>query len=168
MAGPLNLSDADIKGFDALDAGRYQAEIFEMKMDAVKNTSGEGKTPAGTPMIKIQFRIIDPRIDNEVLDQDRRAFTTYTIPPEEYDKKKKATMNGMIARFFMALGYTEEEVKSPKFNPEFDDQVGKQCVVVLSKVTKYNTRPEDNEWDNRVTGVKSIDTWAGATTGGLL
>lgn len=164
-AGPLDLSDADVRGFDALDAGPYMAEVFAMSMDAVKNTSGEGKTPAGTPMIKIQFKVIDPKIDGEVLEQDRRVFTTYTIPPKDYDKKKAQTMKGMIARFFMALGYTEDEVKSAKFSPDFEDQIGKSCVVTLAK-QEYPAG--SGEWNNRVTGVKSADKFVGASSGGLL
>lgn len=161
-AGPLDLSGADLKGFDALDAGRYDAEVVELSWDAVKNTDGQGKVPAGTPMLKAQFRILEPKIDGEVLEQDRRAFTQYVNPPADYDPKKRATMQGMIARFFIALGFTEEEVKSKKFDPDFETLKGTPAVVTLSKVQKYGTKPEDDEWDNKITGVRP----AGSNTGG--
>jgi hypothetical protein len=160
--GLLDLSDANLKGFEALDAGRYDAEIVELSMDAVKNTDGTGKMPAGTPMVKAQFRVLNPKIDGEVIDQDRRAWKTYIVPPKGHDPKKAATMKGMIARFFMALGVDEEKVTAPDFDPDFEDFEGAPCVITLSKIRKYGTSPEDNEWDNRVTGVKK----AGAPTGG--
>ena len=56
--GPLDLSGANTAGFEAVDAGRYNAAVAEMSWDAVKNTSGQGKTPAGTPMLKVRFKLI--------------------------------------------------------------------------------------------------------------
>lgn len=164
MAGPLNLSDADTRGFDALDAGKYNAEVFEMSWDAVKNTDGQGKMPAGTPMLKVQFKILEPKIDGELVDQDRRQFTQFVIPPADYDKKKAATMKGIVARFFMALGFTEEQVKSPKFDPDFEDLKGRPCVITLSKYL-YPDDPETGEWRNQVKGVKAAGTPVGVVSG---
>src|SRR5436305_1691799 len=112
--GPLDLSNADLKGFAALDAGRYDAEIFEVSWDATKG-GDNAKLPKGSPLLKIQFKILNPMIDGQVIDQDRRAFTQYAIPPKGYDAKKSATMKGMVARFFIAAGYPEEEVASKSF-----------------------------------------------------
>lgn len=164
--GPLNLQDADIKGFDALDPGKYNAEVFAITMDAVKNTDGTGKMPSGTPMIKVQVKILDPRIDDQLLDQDRRAFTSFSIPPKGYDAKKAKIINGMIARFFIALGEPEEKVLSNKFDPNFDDYIGRACVVSLSK-EEY---PKGSgEYQNRIKGFKPAGS-AGASdsVGGLL
>lgn len=163
-AGPLNLGDADLKGFAALDAGRYNAEVFEIKWDATKNP--EGKMPVGTPMMKVQFRVLEPKIDDKIIDQDRRVFTQFVNPPLDYDKKKRSIMTGMIARFFVAIGEDEKKVLSGKFDPDFDDLKGRPCVVVLSKKPKYGTEPEDNEWENEVKGVKPAS--AGVGTSGLL
>lgn len=160
-AGPLNLADADLKGFDALDSGRYDAEVFNIKMDATKG--GEGaKTPAGTPLMKVQIKVLNPKIGGEVIDQDRRVFTQFVIPPKGYDPKKSATMNGMIARFLIATGDTEEMIRSKGFDPDWEDYKGRPLVVTLSKVQKYGTKPDDNEWENKVTGFKP----AGSNTGG--
>lgn len=158
--GPLNLGDADLKGFEALDAGRYDAEVFEIKWDATKG--GENaKLPAGTPLMKVQLRVLEPKIDDVVLDQDRRVFTQFAIPPADYDKKKRSVMTGMVARFFIAIGEDEKKVVSAKFSPDFDELKGRPCVVVLSRKQKYGTKPEDNEWENEVKSVKP----AGAGTG---
>lgn len=152
--GPLNLSDADLSGFEAVEAGRYNAEVFEMKMDAVKNTSGTGKMPAGTPMIKIQFKLTDENVAN------RRVFVSYVIPPSTYDSKKSATMKGMIARFFMALGVPEEQVLNNDFAPDFEDYVGLPCVVVVGKEPKKTSEGVviDGEYNNPVKGVKAAGT----------
>jgi hypothetical protein len=152
--GPLNLQDADLTGFDAIDPGRYNAEIFQMSMDAVKNTSGTGKMPAGTPMIKIQFKITDPPVDN------RRVFLTYVIPPADYDASKAAKMKGMIVRFFMAMGHSEEEVRNPNFDPQFDEYVGRPCVITVSKEPKRTMQGEiiPDEFNNSVKGVRPAGT----------
>jgi hypothetical protein len=165
--GPLDLSDADTRGFAPLDAGRYNAEIVEVKMDATRN---DGKTPKGTPMIKVHVRVLEPQIDGEVVDQDRRAFSQFVIPPKDHDPKKKATMQGMIARFFMALGYPEEQVKDKKFNPDFEDLKGLACVVTLGKEPKKDTNGEviPDEWNNPIKGFKEAGTLVGTGGGGLL
>lgn len=165
MSTPLDLAGADLKGFAALDAGRYNAEVSEMAMDAVKNTSGEGAMPAGTPMIKVQFKILDPKIGGEPIDQDRRIFSQYIIPPPDYDKKKAATMKGMLARFFIALGDDEKKVTSAKFSPDFEDYIGRPCVLVLSKVPDA-TYGDDEGWKNNIKGVKPAGSAVGTDGGG--
>jgi hypothetical protein len=163
--GLLNLSDADLSGFEAIPAGRYNAEVFKIETDAVKNTSGEGKMPAGTPMLKIQFRITEEPYAN------RRVFVTYVIPPKGYDEEKAKKMKGMIARFFIALGDSEEAVKNPKFNPDFEDYIGRECVVQVGYEPKRDRSGAtiDGEFNNPVKGVKPAGTLSGASTsGGLL
>jgi len=163
--GLLNLSDADLSGFEPLDPGRYNAEVFEMSMDAVKNVDGTGKMPAGTPMVKIQFKLTD---EGPLF--NRRVFVTYVVPPKDYDAGKAAKMKGMLARFFMALGDSEETVRGKNFDPDFDDYIGRECVVVVGKEQK-RTRDGDiieGEFNNPVKGVKPAGSIAGAPTGGLL
>jgi len=162
MSNPLNLSDADLSGFEAIDPGRYNAEVFEMSWDAVKNAGG--KTPVGTPMLKIQFRLTDEGVEN------RRVFTQYVVPPADYDPKKKATMNGMIAQYFIALGFTEEQVKDKKFNPDFEDLKGREVVVVLGREQKKDRDGNlvEGEFNNPVKGVKPAGSIASGSSGGLL
>lgn len=162
--GLLNLSDADLSGFEPLEPKQYNAEVLEIKMDAVKNTSGEGKMPAGTPMIKVQFKITDEGAVN------RRVFTSMVIPPASYDPGKAAKMKGMIARFFIALGDTEEAVRSKDFDPDLEDYVGRACVVSVGKEQKRTRDGEvvEGEWNNPVKSVKPAGSIAGATSSGLL
>ena len=164
MSGPLNLADADLSGFDPLEPGRYNAEIFEISWDAVKNTDGTGKMPAGTPMLKIQFRLTEePNIN-------RRVFVTYVNPPKDYDQAKAAKMRGMIARFFIAIGFTEEEVRSGGFDPDFDELRERPCVVVLGKEPKRARTGEiiEGEFNNPVKGVKPAGSIVTSTASGAL
>lgn len=163
-AGPLNLADADLKGFDAIEAARYNAIIHEITMDAVKNTSGQGKMPAGTPMVKFQFRLTDePNVN-------RAVWSQFIIPPKDYDKAKASKMKGMLARAFIALGEEESKVISKDFDPDFEEFKGRECVVVLGKEPKKDMNGEivEGEFNNPVKGIKPAGTAAGATTGGLL
>src|SRR3954451_20733579 len=132
--GPLDLSDANMEGFDPLDPGSYNAEIIKVDMDAVKNPGG--KMPIGTPIIKVQYRVLEPKIAGEVIDQDRRVFGQFVIPPSDYDAKKRATMTGMIGRFFVAMGYEEEAVTAPGFNPDFEALESQPCVITIGKEPK--------------------------------
>lgn len=162
--GLLNLSDADLSGFEPLEPGRYNAKVFEMTMDAVKNTSGEGKMPAGTPMVKIQFRLTDEGPLN-----NRAVWVTYVIPPADYDAGKAAKMKGMLARTFIALGDSEEAVRDKKFEPDFEDYKGRECVVVIGKEPKRTRDGDiiDGEFNNPVKGVKPAGSII-TTSGGLL
>ena len=168
--GPLNLADAELKGFDAVDAGRYNAEVFAITMDAVKNASGEGKMPAGTPMIKVQFKLVSDASGNEEGINNRRVFASYVVPPKDYDPKKAAMMKGMIARLFIALDDPEDKVVSKNFDPDFDDYVGRECVVILGKEQKKDSQGNliEGEYNNPVKGVKLAGSIAGANVGGLL
>jgi len=166
MPGPLNLSDADLSGFEPLEPGRYNAEVFEITMDAVKNTSGEGKMPAGTPMVKVQFKLTG----NDDALENRRVFTQFVIPPKEYDKAKAAKMKGMLARFFIATGDAEEVVLNKEFDPDFEDYKGRACVVVVGKEQKRDRQGNvvEGEYNNPVKGIKPAGSIVGAATGGLL
>lgn len=164
MGGPLDLSGADLKGFDPIEPGRYNAEVVEMTSDAVKNADGSGKMPAGTPMIKVQFRITDEPYEN------RRVFVSYTVPPKDYDEKKAAQMKGMIVRMFVAFGNKEEDVLTKKFDPDYEDYIGRTCVVVVGKEQKKTRAGEliPDEFNNPVKGIKpagSIPEGSPATPG---
>lgn len=167
MSGPLNLADADLKGFDAVEPQRLNVEVFQITMDAVKNTQGTGKMPAGTPMVKVQYRAT---ADNPEGLENRRFFQTFTIPPKDYDKSKAQKLKGMLARFFIALGEKEEDVLSNKFEPDLEDYVGRPCVITVSKQPK---KTQDgtiipDEYNNPVTGVKPAGSNTGSDGGGIL
>src|SRR3954467_9594601 len=107
FAGVLDLTGANTKGFPALESGTYDFELFDYKVD---KTKPGGKLPEGSPLYKLQFKCIEGEWENQ------RVFDQFSIPPSDYDKDKRATMLGMLARFLMAMGLDEAEVKSKKFN----------------------------------------------------
>jgi Protein of unknown function (DUF669) len=164
------LSDADTSGFQALEPGRYNAEIFELTLDAVKNTRGEGKLPTGTPMIKVQWRLTEDNDPPEL--ENRRVFQQMVIPPDNYEKRKAQIMKGMIANFFIALGVPEEEVRSKKFDPmsDPDEYIGRPAVIVVARQQKLDgatLEPIEGEFNNVVKGVKPAGE-AVSTSSGLL
>jgi len=145
----LDLSGADLKGFEPIPAGSYNCTVFSAEMG---ETSGEGKTPAGTPKLNVRFRVSDEPYENRAL------WGNYVIPPDDYEKAPQ--LKGMFVRFLTALGYDEKKIVSGKFNLDLEDLAGRECVVTVKVEKKY--RGEPGEMTNVVTGVKA----AGSSTTG--
>ena len=62
-------------------------------------------------------------------------------------------MDGMLARFFIAIGYDEAEVLSGEFDPDYEDMIGRECRVVVGQ----REWPKDSgEMQNNVKGVKPV------------
>jgi len=164
--GLLDLSGSDLSGFEPLEPGRYNARVFDISLDAVKNA---GKVPVGTPMIKIQYKLTGNEHMGEGL-ENRRVWQQFVVPPKDYDQQKAAKMNGMIARFFIALGESEETVRSKKFDPDFEDYKDRECVVVLGKEPKKDRQGNivDGEFNNPVKGVKPAGSIGVGVSSGLL
>lgn len=144
----LNLSKADLKGFDAIPAGTYDATVYEAKMEETKGGEGS-KLPAGTPKLNVQFKIDGGEHDN------RRVFRGFVIAPAKLNGKPyehKAMMDGMIARFFMACGYEEEEVLSDSFEPDLNDLNGREVRITV----KYRAADDEKGYpaQNDVTTVR--------------
>lgn len=168
----LDLSGADTSGFDALPAGSYHCEVYKVEMQETKG-GPNAKLPAGTPRMNVQFRVLGKTGEAEQGEEsphyNRRLFNGYTFPPakaadgSKYPADKAAKMKGMIARFFVALGYTEEEVVSNEFAPDFEEMPGRACIVTIKVKQKYNGA--EGELDNEVTGVKPAQSNALATSG---
>jgi hypothetical protein len=156
MSGILDLSGADTTGFDAVDAGSYNATVYEISM---VETSGQGKLPQGTPMVKVQFAAQDEEVNN------RRFFTNYPLPNEEQqpDSAKRNRGLGMFVNFLVSLGEDEKKIKTKGFDPDnLQDLVGRECVVRVGKEL-YKRNPDDEgEWTNPVKAVKP----AGSSTSG--
>jgi hypothetical protein len=152
--GVLDLTTADTRGFEALESGTYDSELFEYKW---AETKGEGKVGVA-PLLKVQFKVIEPEYDN------RRLFDQFVIPPADYDAEKRDKMLGMLVRFLVAMGLDEADIKNKKFklNEALDGLVGQPVKVVARKKQKYNTKPEEKLFDNEVVGYKSASE-SGAT-----
>jgi len=137
----LNLSGAELKGFDAIPAGTYDAIVYEASMGETKGSEG-AVLPAGVPFLNIQFKIEGGDYDN------RRVFRKFIIAPEKVGGKKyehKAMMDGMLAKFFLAIGYSEDEVMSESFEPDMEDLNGKECRIQVKYKAETDQYPASNE-----------------------
>lgn len=162
MAGSLlNLTDAE--DFKPLPPGAYQCEVFNVEMTETKG-GDDAKLPKGTPMMKIQYKVLATEDGETEVDDDgknvklenRRFFGQYVIPPKEIDGtpyEHYGMMLGQIVRLFKALGWEETEIKDKKgFNPDFDEMVGRTCTVTVGRDMTYGSNP--------VKGVKPINAEA--------
>jgi hypothetical protein len=132
---PLNLTEFEEVSFEPVPSGKYWAEVVECEE---RETSGDGKLPKGTPMIWVHLRLTG-RIgeDNEPGEEspyyNKRVFTNLTIPPADYDIKKRKMMNGRVVNFFKGMGYTEEEITQGEWEVDYDDLYEKETVVQVRK-----------------------------------
>lgn len=147
----LDLSGADLKGFDPIPAGTYDAIVYDVEPIEAQNP--DGNLPIGTPGINVQFKVDGGPYDN------RRVFNRYWMPPADYDEEKRKKTLGMLARFLMATGYEEEQVTGGSFNIDIEDIKGRECRVTVKVDKEYN--------NNKVSNVKPRDAGS-ATQGGLL
>lgn len=137
----LDLAGADMRGFDAIDSGRYDAKVGRAEWQYTKGGE-DAKMPKGTPMLSIAFIIDEGEFEG------RWVFSKYIIPPANYDEKKAAGMKGAFARMLMALGYPEDQVTSGGFNIDLDDLNERECNISVRK------RQWEGDFVNDVTGVR--------------
>lgn len=154
--GTLDLSGADTSGFDPIPSGWYECIVYEITHVEVEGA--DGKLAQGTPGINVQFKVDGGQYDN------RRVFNRYWIPNAEQapDLEKRNKMLGMLARFFMALGWTEEQVKSSSFN------LIEACAEAIGKECKCNVKHDTQYDNNKVTNVKARGEASATESGGLL
>jgi hypothetical protein len=136
--GVLDLSGADLSGFDAIPSAWYDAVVFEVNAAEVENDTG--KLPVGTEGISVRFKIDGGEHDG------KSVWNRYWFAPASYEKK--AQLDGILARFLLAIGYTEDEVKSGTFEINPSDMEGRQCAVNVKRYTY------DGMDRNRVNGVR--------------
>ena len=160
----LNLAGADLAGsdFDAIPAGTYRCEVVKLEMKKTKGSEGS-VLPAGTPMINAQFKVLDETKEdgdgNEVKVANRRVFRQLIIAPAKVGGKAyehKKTMDRILGQFFKCVGYSEDEILSGDFDPDFDEIKGRELLVVVAQKKKWGTKDEDNIKDNEVKGFKPL------------
>ena len=136
---PLDLSGANMKGFDPVDPGTYQCVVE--KVTPIQVEKDDGKLPQGTPGYNVQFNI------TEGPDAGQKLFNRFYLPvdPEYTENPDNATalknMRGFFARFLVAIGYEEKTVTSGKFKFDREDALGRPCEIVAgqTKDKLYNT-----------------------------
>lgn len=126
--GTLNLAGADLKGFDPIPSGKYDAIVARAEWKYTKGGE-DAKMPKGTPMLNIGYTVDGGEYDG------RWVWRSYIIPPADYDEKASARMKGMLVRFLMATGYSEDDVTSGDFDIDLDELIDKE-VNVQVKINK--------------------------------
>lgn len=140
MANVLDLSNADLKGFEIIPSGWKDAVAYELTDVEVENDTG--KLPVGTPGINVQFKIDGGEYDGRYL------WNRYWFAPKDYDPQKKRTLDGMFARFLLACGISEKEVTSGKFTLKNEDLVGRELQINVGQYTY------DGEKRNKINGTR--------------
>jgi len=160
--GPLDLSGADLTGFDPVPSGQYKVEVFEFK--PVKIDKEDGKLPEGTPGYAVQLKVVGDTEGAEGEDYEyfnRRVFTRFYLPGGDYDKSKAARMKGMFVKFLLAVGYDEAEVTGGAFSVDPDDVVDRECVATLGIQPEQGGYPAQN----KVNSFKSLQEVAASSSG---
>lgn len=153
----LNLAGADLAGtdFDAIPSGTYHCTVFKMDMKYTKG-SKDAVLPKGVPMINVQFRVEQEMDDDgEMKVKNRRLFRQLIIAPAKIGNKPyehKKTMDRILGQFFKCVGYTEEEILSGDFNPDFNEIKGRDILVTVGQKQKHGA--EEGVMDNEVKGFK--------------
>lgn len=158
----LNLTDYDPQqSFEAMPPGKYYAIIFDAE-DRETQGGDNAKMPAGTPMLFFHFMITGKVGETEVEDEDyeyynRRQFRNLVIPPNDYDEKKRKSMNGMVVALYKAVGFTTEQITSGSFEVDTQDLIEKRLVIQITRRMNSYTK----ELDNSVVGFYTIEAAAG-------
>jgi hypothetical protein len=150
MSNVLNLAGADMSGFDAIPSDNYDALVFEVTAAEVENENG--KLPYGTPGISVRFKIDDGREHD-----GKSVWNRFWFAPEGYEKK--AQLDGILARFLVAIGYDETKVLSGDFEINPEDMEGRECNIIVKKYVY------DGVDRNKITGVRPrgvVETTEGA------
>lgn len=156
--GVLDLAGADTTAasFDPIDAGRYTMEVWDAQWTETKEDS-TGKLGPNFPYISVEVKI--KQEGNQY--NNRHLWTNFfPLAPEGYDPTKKARNQGAFVNFLVALGYKEEEVKSPQFQLDFDALKGKPFIGVVSKDAIPKNDPnnpnEEQQFRNQIKGFKAV------------
>lgn len=161
----LNLAgvDLDKSDFDPIPSDTYLVEIVKAAMKGTKGSEGAA-LPKDTPTINLELKVVGGEYDK------RRVFRQLVIAPEKIGNKKyehKQLMDRMLGQFFVAFGYSQEEVKSADFDPDIADLPGKQGLAVVGQKPKFNGA--EGEMTNEVKGFKPITAdWDSDSSGSLL
>lgn len=106
----LNFTGVKTQSFDPLPNGRYEATVFDIEEQEVKN----GKN-AGAPMWAVQFSINGGPHDN------RRVFRNFTLIPESL---------WALKNFLVALGIDSSALEG-EVDIDTEDLIGLPCQIVV-------------------------------------
>jgi hypothetical protein len=139
MSVKINLKDVGGNDYEALPADSYEAKVTAGLM---RETSGNGKLPAGTPMINWEFVITEPQ------KYAGRKIWTNTVIHEN-------TMF-TLKQLLQATGNFDDDQLAGELEFDIEDVVGSDVILVVTQ-REYN--------GNTVNDVKKIKS-AGSSSGG--
>ena len=120
MSVKINLKDVKSDNYEALPAGNYEAKVVAGEM---RETSGNGKLPAGTPMINWEFVIQDdPKFAG------RKIWTNTVI--------HESTMF-TLKQLLQATGEFNDDQLAGELEFDIEDVVGTDVVLVVTQ-REYN------------------------------
>ncbi len=136
MCPAISFQGVESKSFEPLPKGRYLSKVSALEYNAESKRSGE-------PALSWEFTVTGGEHNN------RKGFLNTSLQPQ-------SLWNTM--RILMALGYTEDEVKSREWDfedPEvIDEIIGRDCVIVI-RHEKYEG--EDRQRVSRVLSSDKLD-----------
>ncbi len=115
----VNFSDVETNAYEPLPSGTYHVRITDAEM---KETSGNGKLPAGTPMINWEFTVASGPYES------RRLWTNTVI--------HERTLFNLKALLEASGKYTSEELAGD-FDLNIDEVLGAELKVVVAQ-REYN------------------------------
>jgi hypothetical protein len=153
--GVLDLSGADTSGgqYEAAPSGTYTCSVDEIEVKFTGENSPN--LPPHTPYLNVWWRVPQDAEDRKgVRVANKVFFHKLFIPPKDYDAEKAAKMKGSLVNFLKAVGYSDEQVNSKKFNlnAELENIIGSEADVIVKKFHNDYTDADDNS----VQGVKPV------------
>jgi hypothetical protein len=147
MSDFLDLSGAEVRDFEPLPSGEYDATLIEIELTESSTLK---------PMVKVVFGISEEGYEG------RKLYSQYVLRGND-DAKTKVVL-GMFVGFLAACtGKDAEEIKAEGFDPSnLSDLIGSEIVLRVG--------PPDEGFDfNKVKGVKPAGTKVSPkATSGLL
>jgi hypothetical protein len=139
----VNLTDVEVKDFEAIPAGKYIVQVTDSEMKQTKG--GEGaKLPAGTDMINWEFTVV--RAENGDETYKGRKLWTNTIIHEKTLFSLKALL--------LAAGWKEEDLQG-ELNFEEEQVYGNEIVV---GVVRREYPVNSGNWTNDVKSTKPLSS----------
>jgi len=120
MGFRVNFSDVESKSFDPVPAGTYHVKITDGEL---KETSGGGKLPGGTPMINWEFTIQNGPYEG------RRLWTNTVI--------HERTLFNLKALLEASGRFNEAQLSGGDIDFEIDDLIGADLKIVVAQ-REYN------------------------------
>jgi hypothetical protein len=149
----INLTDVEVRDFEAIPAGKYIVEFTDYE-DRETKGGENAKLPAGTPMINWEMTIVR-NVNGDETHKGRRVWMNTII-----HERTLFNLKGVL----LACGWNENDLQG-EIDFEQNQVIGNQ---VVANVTRREYPPESGNFTNDVRNVKSVATAAKEESSSLL